>query len=294
MTDGHGAAAAASVARLLDGYSLEMTARDSAALEEARDTVPAGTRISVTFLPGETMAARVAAAATVRSLGCIPVPHLSARRLTSHDELRAYLEALAAHDACENVFVVGGDLAKPSGPYPHALSIIRSGLLERYGVRHVGIAGYPEGHADIPEAVLDQALGDKQREIKDRGLACSVVTQFGFDAAPICAWLARVRADGIAAPVRIGLPGPASVKTLLRFAARCGVAASGAVMRKYGVSISRLFTTAGPDLLVVDLAACLDPVVHGKVLLHLYPFGGLAQAARWANERRTTGQPARS
>ena len=81
--------------------------------------------------------------------------------------------------------------------------------------------------------------------------------------------------------VRVGVPGPANVKTLLRFAARCGVGASTKVMSKYGVSITRLLTTAGPDALIIDLARGLDPARHGEVLLHFYPFGGLVKTAEW-------------
>ncbi len=49
-------------ARLLDGFTLEMTAKAVAKLEEAAPNIPPGTQISVTFLPGEEFSARTAAA----------------------------------------------------------------------------------------------------------------------------------------------------------------------------------------------------------------------------------------
>jgi methylenetetrahydrofolate reductase (NADPH) len=101
-------------------------------------------------------------------------------------------------------------------------------------------------------------------------------------------WLAKLRDGGIAAPVRIGVPGPASVKTLLRFAARCGVGASASVMAKYGVSITKLLNTAGPDALIAELAASIDPARHGEVVLHFYPFGGLAKTAQWVRDFSTS------
>jgi methylenetetrahydrofolate reductase (NADPH) len=55
-------------------------------------------------------------------------------------------------------------------------------------------------------------------------------------------------------------------------------------MAKYGVSITRLLTTAGPDALLCELAAGIEPARHGDVFLHLYPFGGLARTARWARD----------
>lgn len=111
-------------------------------------------------------------------------------------------------------------------------------------------------------------------------MAPLIVTQFGFDAQPFLDWLEELRQRGIDAPVRIGVPGPAGIKTLLRFAARCGVGASAAVMAKYGVSITRLIGTAGPDRLVEAFSANLG-VQHGPVRLHFYPFGGLARTVDW-------------
>ncbi len=57
--------------------------------------------------------------------------------------------------------------------------------------------------------------------------------------------------------------------------------ASARVMAKYGLSITQLLNSAGPDALVAELAARLDPHIHGDVRLHFYPFGGLAKTAEW-------------
>lgn len=80
--------------------------------------------------------------------------------------------------------------------------------------------------------------------------------------------------------MRIGVPGPAGIKTLLRFAARCGVGASASVMKKYGVSITNLLGSAGPDKLVDAFAARMGGE-HGRVRLHFYPFGGLEKTIDW-------------
>src|SRR5262247_1258818 len=64
---------------LLQNYSFEMTAKDVPQLEEAARLIPPDTKIAITFLPNEDFAARVAAAARLRQLGFVPVPHISAR-----------------------------------------------------------------------------------------------------------------------------------------------------------------------------------------------------------------------
>jgi len=286
MTDG--ADAKVALERLINNYSLEMTAKDIEKLEEAAHVIPQGTHISVTFLPNEDFPLRVKAAAAVRRLGFLPVPHFSARRLKSEAEFEGFLDQLATEVQIDHAFVIAGDPPRPEGPYEDALAVIKTGLLAKYGVKHVGISGYPEGHPDITPEKLRQAMIDKQAVLKDQGLDFSIMTQFGFDAEPVFAWLKQVRADGVHAPVRIGVAGPASVKTLLRFAARCGVGASAKVMTKYGVSITKLLGTAGPDPIIKDMARGIDPNVHGEVLLHFYPFGGLLKTAEWIRDFRQT------
>lgn len=276
-------------AALLRDFSLEMTGKDVPALEDAAAVLPAGTRINVTFLGNEDLGMRVAAARAVREHGFVPVPHLSARRLRSPGELEEFLAALAEVGAAEHVFVVGGDPEVPEGPYPDSLSVIRTGVLPRHGVRGVGVSGYPEGHPGIDDASLWSALTDKTAAIREQGLEPEIITQFGFDKDPVLEWLAEVRRRGVDTPVRIGVPGPAGVRRLVGYARRFGVGTSAGIVQKYGFSLTNLLGTAGPDRFLRDLAAGLDPVVHGQVLLHFYTFGGLRATAEWVREFGTDG-----
>ncbi|TRW16810.1 methylenetetrahydrofolate reductase [Glacieibacterium frigidum] len=268
---------------MTDGYSLEITAKDVDALIVAAPAVRPDTPVAITFLPGETMDARIAAAIKVRELGFEPMPHLSARRFASHDELVAIVERSTREAGVRRMFLVAGDPPVPVGPFADTMSLLRTGLFERHGITAIGIAGHPDGHPAMQGDALWIALDEKRREIAARGMATLIVTQFGFDAAPLLAWLGELRARGIDAPVRIGVPGPAGIKTLIRYAAHCGVGASAAVMAKYGVSLTRLLGTAGPDRLVDALAAGITPA-HGAVRLHFYPFGGLARTVEWIVE----------
>ncbi|MHC8378423.1 methylenetetrahydrofolate reductase [Pseudomonas sp. MDT1-16] len=268
---------------LLTGYSLEITAKDNDAVSKTQVKIPQGTPISITYLPGETPDARVRAATTIRRLGFVPVPHISARRIPSKDALQDFLLRISQEAQADRVFVIGGDLHQALGPYNDALALIQSGLFEDHGIKKIGIAGYPEGHPDISDETLWSALHSKAKHISQLGLPLEVATQFAFDASPILAWLERLRNEGIEARVRVGVPGPASVKTLLRFAARCGVGASTKVLSKYGLSITKLLSSAGPDSLLNELESRLNPKIHGDVKIHFYPFGGFEQTANWVN-----------
>ncbi|WP_432133496.1 MULTISPECIES: methylenetetrahydrofolate reductase [unclassified Streptomyces] len=272
---------------LLDGFSLEMTGKDVAGLEEAHGAIPAGTRVNVTFLGNEDLETRVAAARAVRRLGFVPVPHLSARRLRSRGELAEFLAALREADAVREVFVVAGDPAAPLGPYEDSLAVLRSGLLHEYGVRHVGVGGYPEGHPAIGEPVLWSALEEKAAVLRAEGLRGSVITQFGFDVDAVLRWVESARERGVDLPVRVGVPGPAGVRRLLGYARRFGVGTSAGIARKYGFSLTNLMGTAGPDRFVRALAERHDVTRHGDLGLHLYTFGGLRAASDWATAFRS-------
>jgi len=274
---------------LIQDFSLEMTGKDIPALNEAKDQIPPGTRINVTFLGNEDLEMRVAAAKAVRDLGFVPVPHISARRLKSQGQLEEFLGRLQEVGAADHVFAVGGDPATPEGPYEDSLAVIRSGILQRFGVREVGIGGYPEGHPDIPKDRLWGALEDKAAALAEQELGAVILTQFAFDTDPVADWIDAVRAKGINAPIRVGTPGPAGIKRLLGFARRFGVGANAMIVKKYGFSLTNLMGDAGPDRFVNDLAAVLaahtpgaQPQIGGRVGLHFYTFGGLLATAEWA------------
>ncbi|WP_460773291.1 methylenetetrahydrofolate reductase [Microbacterium sp. GXF7504] len=262
-----------------------MTGKDVPGLEEARAAIPAGTKINVTFLGNEDLDMRVAAAKAVKDFGFTPVPHISARRLSSQAQLEEFLGRLQEVGATEHVFCVGGDPAQPEGPYPDSLTVIRTGILQQYGVKEVSIAGYPEGHPDIAVDVLWRHLEDKSAALKEQGLDAVILTQFAFDTDPVMRWIDGVRDRGIESEIRIGTPGPAGIKRLINFARRFGVGANAMIVKKYGFSLTNLMGTAGPERFVNDLSGLLaQDARSGDVRLHFYTFGGLLATANWARE----------
>jgi methylenetetrahydrofolate reductase (NADPH) len=135
----------------------------------------------------------------------------------------------------------------------------------------------------LGKALLDQALADKIAFAKREGFDAWLVTQFCFDAAPIVACVKQLRAGGITLPLRVGLTGPADIRTVWKYALHCGI---GNSMRALGTrvdAISNLLVRHTPDMIVSDLAAAhrTDPslAITG---LHFFAFGGIANTARWA------------
>ncbi len=274
---------------ITNACSLEASAKGIPALTAAAPRILPASTISIPYLAREDNEARLAAARAVRRLGFEPMPHISARRIASLAELESFVKRAAAEAGVERCFVIAGDPSTPTGPFADSSSLIETGVLERAGIKVVGVGGHPEGHPIMSTSDRWDVLERKCRSIEQRGMAPLIVTQFAFDADIVLTWLKALRERGIEHPVRVGVPGPAGVAVLARYAALCGVSACASMWSKYGVSIGKLFGTAGPDLFVDRLAAGLTEA-HGKVSLHFFPFGGIAQSVRWIEQYRARAE----
>ncbi|WP_457894486.1 methylenetetrahydrofolate reductase [Stenotrophomonas hibiscicola] len=269
----------------INAFSLEVSAKAMPALRAEADRIPRGTVISIPWLASEDDDVRLAAVRTVRALGFEPMPHLSARRIGSRTALERFLERATSEAGVERCLLIAGDLATPAGPFADSASIIETGRLERFGMKVVGIGGHPEGHPAMSGDARWQVLERKCQAIEARRMAPVIVTQFAFDADAVLAWLDALRARGISVPVLVGVPGPASVPRLLRYAAMCGVGASASMLARYGISIGRLLGTAGPEGFVDRLVKGLTRA-HGQVCPHFFPFGGVAPSLEWVAQYR--------
>jgi methylenetetrahydrofolate reductase (NADPH) len=266
---------------------MDMQWKEITALQRVSPFIPPGTWLHVGFLDSEDVAMRVETARAITRCGFAAVPIIAARRLESERMLRDYLTALRVAGGFGSVMVVGGDPARARGPYPDAGSVIGSGILEEHGVREVSLAGHPGGNPAVADAdVLWRALAGKVTALERRGLRGAIVTQFGFDPAQVLEWIADLRARGTGVPVRVGVPGPASVRSTLANASRYGVAVSAPVAREYGFSLADPTGDAAPDRFIRALAAGYDAALHGEVRLHFNTFGGITRTANWINRQR--------
>jgi methylenetetrahydrofolate reductase (NADPH) len=271
---------------ITDAYSLEASTKDIPALSAAAPRIMPASTIAIPYLPREDDDARLAAARAVRRLGFEPMPHFSARRIASLAELESFVQRAVAEAGVERCFVIAGDPSTPVGPFSDSSALIDTGVFERAGIKVIGVGGHPEGHPVMSTAEQWEVLERKCHNIVKRGMTPLIVTQFAFDADIVLTWLKALRERGIEHRVRVGVPGPASIAVLARYAALCGVSACASMWSKYGISIGKLFGTAGPDRFVERLATGLTEA-HGKVSLHFFPFGGIAQSVKWIEQYRT-------
>lgn len=269
------------VAGLVSAASIEVSPTDGLIGDGLRDLFPSGTTVFVNHPARADYRAIVAACARLRRAGFEPVPHIAARRLAGVEDAVDFLRRATDEADIADVLLVGGDPDWPAGPFRDSLALLASGILECHGIERVRFAGYPEGHPLIGAAALDRALAAKLALAKERGLRASLVTQFGFEAAPIATWLAGLRSRGIDCPVAIGVAGPARAATLVKFAVRCGIGSSLRALARGHTAFARILTEAGPDALIDALAAG-QPAIDA---LHVFTFGGVARTAEWRRRK---------
>ncbi|HWM81600.1 MAG TPA: methylenetetrahydrofolate reductase [Pseudolabrys sp.] len=268
----------------LGRFSIEATRPSNDELAELSGVLAPGTPVYLSRVPTETSAEQAGAAARVRAAGFEPVPHVAARRLLSASELADFLARIRGEADVRRLLIIAGD-SDIAGPFPDALSVIERGRLGEAGIAEIGIAGHPEGHPRIEEATLQVAMARKLVVARDAGLQAHVVSQFSFNPDRIVAWLRQLRADGIEAPVKVGMAGPTRLPALLRYAMRCGVKAS--VQGLVSGAATALVGHVGPDRILDALAAAPDAV--GDIAAHFFSFGGLADTANYA--ARVARQP---
>jgi len=267
----------ARIAAFMDGFSIEAT-RPADSDIAALSVLAPRTRIYISAVPGRPAEESIAAAIRLRAAGFEPVPHVAVRNFHSVSALDDFLARLNGEAGVRRVLVIAGD-RDDSGPFHQARDAIASGLLQRRGIGAIGIAGYPEGHPRIGSEELDRARADKITAAEAGGLAVEIVTQFCFDTRAILAYVARLRTAGVRHPVRIGLAGPTSPASLLRYAARCGVRASAQAITRRSSLIRQVFAVTVPD----DLVRALSDAAPENVSAHFFSFGGLPASARWAS-----------
>lgn len=271
-------------AALLRGYSIEVAPRDAHGLAAAAEHLAPGSDVYLPWIQGQTHHCTVAAAQALRRTGLNPVPHVAARHLASFTQLADFLARLAGEAGVRQALVIGGDRDRPVGTFESALQLLETGLFARHGFARLGFACYPEGHPRVATESLDQALRAKLARAAADGLDAYLVSQFCFEAAPLLALLGRLRGEGIAAPLRVGLAGPASLTTLMKFALRCGVGNSVRALSLRGASIARLLTEADPGPVLRDIAPEAASESLGIEGVHFFAFGGVARTAAWAGE----------
>ena len=264
-------------------WSIEVTPNGATKIDSFADCLASGTTVNVTFLPGSDPMDTVAVAQRLHNDGMYPVPHLAARSLKDTDQLDALLSAFTQKAGVSEVLVIGGGVDSPVGQFASSIEVLNTGLIQKYGINNIGVAGHPEGSPDISDDEIVEALGLKNDLARRDGLNLYIETQFCFEADIVLAWEKSIRAAGNNLPVRVGIPGPATIKTLFRFAQVSGIGPSMRFIAKQAKNVAKLMTVQSPHILLDDLAQGMAADKDCMIKhFHFYPFGGFAKTAAYA------------
>lgn len=281
------------VQRCVANYSVEVTpmaAKKIADFANVEGLQP-GTVVNVTFLVGSDIEDTIGLCKRLQDSGMNAVAHVPARGFASLQDVEAFLARLSDCGVRE-VLVLGGGADQPLGSLSEAMQILESGLLQKYGFERIGVAAHPEGHPDVSNSIMQDAMLRKAEWAAANGMDLYYETQFCFEPEPLIQWEDHVRGllkkrlgeNAKLPPVHLGVAGPAKIHNLIKFATMSGVGPSIRFVSKYATNVLKLATTAAPDELCVGLAAhqTSEPTCLFQ-RLHFYTFGGLKPTLKWAN-----------
>jgi methylenetetrahydrofolate reductase (NADPH) len=246
-------------------------------VEEQLPFLPAGADVTVTASPTKGIAATFALCETLAPLGLRVIPHLSARlvRDRSHlADLLATMKDLGIHRA----FVVAGDAPEAAGSYVDAVSLLRDMDALGHHLTDVGITGYPESHAFIPDDDTIRAMTEKAP------FATHIVSQICYDPVIIDGWIRAVRARGVTLPIYIGVPGAVDRIKLARISVKVGLGESVRFLRKQHGIVSKFATGYTPDHLIDQLGPTVASPGNAVVGWHLFTFNDVEKTERWRQD----------
>ena len=279
--------------------SMEVTPKGVQQIGDLNAFLRPGSTVYVTALPGSDFSDTINAARYLNASGFKSVPHFSARAIKSKKQLEEDLDILTGEIGIKEGLLVGGGSDTVIGEFASSIEVLRTGLFEKYGFKKLGLAGHPEGCPDVSLEDCLLAIDDKNAYAKNTDMDLYLATQFVFEARPVLDWERAIRERGNVLPIHVGIPGIATIKTLLRHAEHCGVGPSVRFLKRNPANVIRLaladtffgrFVNApssNPSELIRNLvrgiysdSGCLIERCH------LYPLGGLAKSAIWLDSVR--------
>lgn len=265
--------------------SIEVSPKQAVESPDLEGLFPAGTRVYITDVGTDTAETLTAGAKRVVEMGYTAVPHFASRRLTTREALETRIKMMTQEAGVTDVLVIGGGLEKEAGEFDATMKVLETGFFDKYGIKHMGVAGHPEGSPDFSDEVAIQALKMKQDFNNRSDIELRIVTQFGFDADKFTNWANGLSAHGIDLPVHLGVAGPAKITTLIKFAAMCGVGNSLSFLKKRGGAVLSMVAGFDPDEIVnpIEENALTDNSAIKQI--HVFPFGGMKKSTEWLKAR---------
>ena len=277
------------IKNFLDGFSIEVTPKAAAKIDNFADLIPKGTLIYIAHIEGTPIEEMVATAKKINEQGFSAMPHFPARIIKDKNVLQDWISKYQNEANVKNGLLIAGGANKPYGEYDSSIQLIESELFDKANFQNLHIAGHPEGSMDIdPDGStknVDQALSWKNEFSKRTDAKMAITTQFSFDADSVISWANNLKKSGIDIPIHIGIAGPAKLQTLLKYSIECGVGASIKIIQKRAMDLTKLLLPYKPTTIITDLAnyKANNPSFNIEKV-HFFPLGGVKQVSDFVKE----------
>tara|TARA_Y100000590_G_C15746845_1_gene1022433 strand:- start:2142 stop:3041 length:900 start_codon:yes stop_codon:yes gene_type:complete len=271
------------IKNFINNFTIETTPNVYKKYESFSDLIDKNHLIYITYLPDENSQNVIDTAKKLINEGYDVIPHLPARTIINKSELEKYIASLSEKSGCNKILVIGGG-GNQKGEISSTLEVLETEYLSKYNFIEVGVAGHPEGSPDIKMKDLDKAIIDKNNFSANADYKMYLATQFFFEAKSLVEWEKHLKSLGNKLDICAGIPGPASLKTLLSYAKSCGIKNSLSFLSKQAFNLAKLATPKTPDKLIYDLANYKNNNDETNLKkLHFYPFGGIKKTSEWLN-----------
>lgn len=249
-------------------------------IEDKLDSLPSDMYLAVTCSPTKGVDETLELSEKLIERGFKVTPHIASKCVSGEKHLEAIIKKLDEL-GIESIFVPGGDRPEPMGDFNNALDLLKALKKLGHNLNKIGMAAHPEGHPDVSDEILMEALEEK------KDLADFIVTQMCFDAEILNDWMNQINKKGIELPVWVGLPGVIERGRLLKTSLRIGVGDSLRFLRKKSQVATELMKSSiyNPDDLVRDITEQIDINDSKLAGYHIYCFNQIETTEKWRTER---------
>ena len=271
------------VKKFLNSYTIETTPNVYEKYGNFSEFLDKKHSVYITFLPDEKSENVVETAKKLKLEGYEVIPHLPARTVKNNKVLEKYIGELAEEAGCSKILIIGGG-GNQAGEISSTMDVLKTDLLSKFNFKSVGVAGHPEGSPDISKDALDLAIIEKNKFSLNVDFKMYLATQFFFEAKSLIEWEKHLNTINNKLDIHAGIPGPASIKTLINYARSCGIGNSLRFLTKQAFNLTKLATLNTPDKLIYDLANYVETNKSTNLKnIHFYAFGGMKKTSEWLN-----------
>ncbi len=269
----------------VNNFSIEVMPRTAAKINNFNDLLPVKTNIYIAHLDNVNFNEMLSTANRLVLEGYNVTPHFPARMIKDKKTLEDWVKKYS-DCGVNSCLLIAGNQKQPSGDFSSSVDLIKTGFFDKYSFKNIFVAGHPEGNKDIDidggnKNILKYLLW-KNEFSQNTNAHVSITSQFCFDSKAIINWIKYLEKNNIDLPVNIGIPGPAKLQTMIKFAISCGVGPSLKVLEKKAKDLTKLILPYKPTKLLDELTTFIIKNPSNNInSVHFFPLGGITKTVEF-------------